>query len=361
MFVIEGDETLDFEPFKRKLTELNHFLITDNIIQNLRTGDFRNSELFSLTSNAESLFLSDVDIWSNQYKNQDYHSEYYDVVNPENITEEKLYYSTKDKKNLDKIERLLSDNNLQQSYSKGKEHGLTEGIKIILRSEGFGTGKSSWVKQLARKTGRKILQVNLSSLKSTFFSESQKNIQNLFDIYKNVVDEILKSGGDREGNRIPILFIDEVSSLFVSRNNLNDSNNSAVNNTLHEMTSIILSNLDCFKGILICTSNTFSNSGYEIEGGLSRRLNIKLNIDTPDHNVRFDIIKDNLQMWLNEEECRLLSKEFFVTGGQIQVIKQRIVSDLILNNPITFEIVKEYFEVEQCGWKTKSCPIGFTK
>jgi len=359
IFVIETDDDIDLSSLYYSFRNNNHLLLTKNIITTFKKGEFKNVDIYCLTPEGIKLFFKDVHVMVDSNK-QDHDSPYYSIISPDSIGEEKLYYSERNRVELGKIERLLMGNNLQKSFERGKEYGLKEGIKIILRSEGFGTGKSSWVRQLGRKTGRNVLQVNLSSLKSSYFSESQKNVQELFDEYDKLMGHIIEKGGDRDGNRIPILFIDEVSSLFISRQNLNDSTNSSVNNTLHEISNIVLSRLDNFRGILICTSNSFSNSGYELEEGLSRRFTVKLNIDSPDEEVRFQIIRDNLSMWLTEEECRKLSTDYSITGGQIKVVKHRVVSDTILNNPVTLDIIREYFEIESQGWKTNSCSlIGF--
>ena len=193
LFIIEDEdgEPLDFRQLQRSLMDGENILIKENIIENCKTGDFRNDELYSLTPYGENLFLQDVEIWSNKYKTQDFFSEYYDVIYPENIKEEKLYYNENNRIELDKIEKLLTGDNLLKSFEIGKDYGLKEGIKIILRSEEFGTGKTSWTQQLGRKTGRTVLQVKLSSLKSPYFSESQKNIQELFDEYEKLVGHIM--------------------------------------------------------------------------------------------------------------------------------------------------------------------------
>jgi hypothetical protein len=357
LFINDSSMVLDFISFERTLNDKSSLLIKKSILQPRNNGVYRESGVFELTSFAISLFLNDVVIEGAQ---NPFNSPFYTIIEPEETTKIDLVYSPVNLKSLSSIENLLMIDNLFKSFDKAKSYGLNQKITVMLRSDGFGTGKSSWAKQLGKKTGRKVLMVNKSSLKSSYFSESEKNLQELFTSYNKMVEEIIRNTFETEDNKIPILFMDEISSLFVSRKNLSNGKNDSVTNTLHELSNIILTCLDNFKGILICTSNTFSKSGYELEEGLSRRFTIKLNIESPDELTRFEIIKLNLSEWIKEDEIRVLSRNYNLTGGQINVIKERLIADDILGNNIDFSLVKSYFEIEAYGWGNSiNKQIGF--
>ena len=70
-----------------------------------------------------------------------------------------------------------------------------------------GTGKTETVLQLARQTGRDILQVDVSKIKSCWVGESEKNIKSLFDSYK---DKVKKS------EKAPILLFNEADGSRTS-------------------------------------------------------------------------------------------------------------------------------------------------
>jgi SpoVK/Ycf46/Vps4 family AAA+-type ATPase len=50
-----------------------------------------------------------------------------------------------------------------------------------------GTGKTETVYQIARKTDRDIMLVNIAETKSMWFGESEKLIKSVFDRYRGIV------------------------------------------------------------------------------------------------------------------------------------------------------------------------------
>jgi len=56
-----------------------------------------------------------------------------------------------------------------------------------LFSGGPGTGKTETALQIARITGRDIMQVDIAATKSKWFGESEKQIKAIFDKYRNCV------------------------------------------------------------------------------------------------------------------------------------------------------------------------------
>ena len=61
-----------------------------------------------------------------------------------------------------------------------KEKGRRQGFACLFYGEP-GTGKTESVLQMAKKTGRDIMQVNISQVKSMWVGESEKNIKAIFD------------------------------------------------------------------------------------------------------------------------------------------------------------------------------------
>ena len=56
-----------------------------------------------------------------------------------------------------------------------------------------GTGKTESVYQLARQSGRDIMQVDISETKSMWFGESEKRIKEIFDRYRGYVRDLRSS------------------------------------------------------------------------------------------------------------------------------------------------------------------------
>ena len=88
-----------------------------------------------------------------------------------------------------------------------KESGFRCGFTCLFYGAP-GTGKTETVLQLARQTGRDIVQVNLSQLKSCWVGESEKNIKRLFDNYRNKV---------KKSKVIPILLFNEADAIINQR------------------------------------------------------------------------------------------------------------------------------------------------
>lgn len=68
-----------------------------------------------------------------------------------------------------------------------------------------GTGKTETAYQIARKTGRDIMIVNVSEIKSCWVGESEKNIKALFDRYREYV---------RSYEVAPILLFNEADAII---------------------------------------------------------------------------------------------------------------------------------------------------
>lgn len=62
--------------------------------------------------------------------------------------------------------------------------------------------------QIAKKTGRDLIQVNVSEVKSMWVGESEKNIKGIFDDYKKKVKQLAKA---------PILLFNEADAIIGKR------------------------------------------------------------------------------------------------------------------------------------------------
>ncbi len=70
---------------------------------------------------------------------------------------------------------------------------LCHGVAVMLYGEP-GTGKTEPVYQIAKKTGRNIIHVDISEAKSCWLGQSQKQIKNIFTDYGKLCKEAVKTG-----------------------------------------------------------------------------------------------------------------------------------------------------------------------
>ena len=87
---------------------------------------------------------------------------------------------------LEGLAELLDEGHYMSICNRLKEKGRRQGFACLFYGEP-GTGKTESVLQMAKKTGRDIMQVNISQVKSMWVGESEKNIKAIFDRYRVVV------------------------------------------------------------------------------------------------------------------------------------------------------------------------------
>lgn len=105
------------------------------------------------------------------------------------------------------LSQLLDNANYQSIHSRLKSSGLRCGFTCLFYGDP-GTGKTETVYQLARLTGRNILQVNVTQIRSCWVGESEKNIRAIFASYRNRVSKAVKA---------PILLFNEADAIINQR------------------------------------------------------------------------------------------------------------------------------------------------
>ena len=88
-----------------------------------------------------------------------------------------------------------------------KEKGFRNGFACLFYGLP-GTGKTETVYQLARKTGRNIMVVDVPQLKSMWVGQSEKNVKALFDRYREQV---------KRAKLTPILLFNEADAIIGKR------------------------------------------------------------------------------------------------------------------------------------------------
>lgn len=335
----EFTDIMDF-PFRMKVSFKRNLLkgTSELMVKNLLTfteDNFVTDRYIKLTPEAITNLLGDE--YLPKKKN-----DFMLVIAPEDIKEKKLFFAQKETEHLKLLQHILEEDNFEKMSRAFDENAIAKGLSVMLYGAP-GTGKTEMVMQMAHVTQRKILRINISSIKSMWFGKSEKNLQKLFDDYK----QLLKTE-----KRTPILFFNEADAIFSKRGQIADNN---VRQTENALQNILLQELEQLQGILIATTNLTENFDKAFE----RRFLYKIQFQIPNVEVRAKIIRDKLQ-WLNENDAMLISKQFSLSGAQIENLQKKYLFHCnFMQENITIEKLQEWCRMESLG--NNRTEVGFIK
>jgi SpoVK/Ycf46/Vps4 family AAA+-type ATPase len=206
-----------------------------------------------------------------------------------------------------------------------------------------GTGKTETVYQIARKTGRDIMMVDISDTKSCWFGASEKKIKEVFDKYRAFV---------KKCETAPILLFNEADAVIGKRK---DSTSGNVAQTENAIQNIILQEMENLEGIMIATTNLTQN----LDKAFERRFLYKIEFNKPGVEAKEKIWQTMLPV-LSENERLELAKNYNFSGGQIENIIRKYTVDSILNSAApSFQTIQSYCQTEFL-YKEDGCKrIGF--
>ena len=101
---------------------------------------------------------------------------------PDSLAEKTLFYTEGNGKQVGDLLSFLSPGRYGEIRERMKANGYRSGFACLFYGAP-GTGKTETVYQIARKTGRSILAVNVPEIKSKWVGDTEKNIKAVFDRY----------------------------------------------------------------------------------------------------------------------------------------------------------------------------------
>lgn len=322
---------------KSTLNNDSHVLQSERFIEYNNDGGFVDRDTFRMTAEAKRVLFAELNLVSmNQDKKRG------DLVKVEEITPKKLFYSDKISSQIAELGNLLDDVQYKQIRTRMKEKGFRCGFACLFYGEP-GTGKTETVLQLARQTGRDILQVNISQIKSMWVGESEKNIKQVFDNYRAKV---------KECKITPILLFNEADAIIGKRQ---EGAERAVDKMENSIQNIILQEMETLDGILIATTNLAQNMDKAFE----RRFLYKIKFEKPTIEARMSMWQEMIPV-LKEEETRILANKYDFSGGQIENIARHYTIGNILHGDSenVIEELSSYCDSERLNAK-EIRKIGF--
>lgn len=298
-------------------------------------GGLMDKNTASLSEKVRENFFAEVDLFA-----EDRLEGHKDLVSCESIVAKELYYNALEQEQVARLEGLLEEENFKGVQSRLTEMGLRQGFNVILYG-GPGTGKSETTMQIARKTGRDVFFVDLSSLKSKWVGESEKIVKGVFNTYRAMC---------RNKATKPILLFNEADAIFSKRM---ENVESSAAQMLNSLQNIILQEMEQMDGVMFCTTNLHTN----MDPAFERRFLYKIELEKPGEEVRCKIWKSMLK-GLKDEEYAVLARRYPFSGGQIEnVVRKSTVEYILSGAEVNLATVCKFCDEE--NFKSKVCKVGF--
>ena len=322
---------------KSNLNRSMHPLFWGDLIEYNNDNGMVDRESYHLTRKFKDEYLSDVKQNTKFKENR-----FCENIQKDKIVEKKLFYGQGIQKQVEELGELIDESHYREITSRLKESGFRTGFSCLFYGAP-GTGKTETVLQLARITGRDIMQVNISRIKSCWVGESEKNIKSLFDAYRSRV---------KMDNITPILLFNEADAIINKR--MEDVQSSA-NKMENAIQNIILQEMENFDGILFATTNFAQNMDKAFE----RRFLYKIKFEKPTIEARMNIWHEMIPS-LCETEAKILAERYDFSGGQIEnVARHNTINNILYGDKgNTIDILMSYCENERLERKGTR-KIGF--
>ena len=333
------DRSFEKSMLKSRLTNGTHILQETKMIEFNNEDGFVNREFYRMTWLAKQMLFPELNLAS---MNQDKSGG--NLIKHQEITPKQLFYDMEVNSQVENLRQLLEEKHYKEICSRLKEQGYRSGFTCLFYGAP-GTGKTETVLQLARQTGRNIMQVNIPEIKSAWVGESEKNIKHLFDTYRMKAEKM---------DITPILLFNEADAIIGKRK---EGAERAVDKMENSIQNIILQEMETLNGIMIATTNLAQNMDKAFE----RRFLYKIKFNKPSLEARMSIWHEMLPS-LSDSDITALAKKYDFSGGQIENIARHYAIDGILHgeDAISLETLMSYCDNERLGQREIG-KIGFIK
>ena len=265
-----------------------------------------------LTEKGRRLFLGDdYDLFPVGENPESDHA----LLRPFDIEGKQLFFGGRTKEQMQDLKDILMDDKLRELQERLRQKSMCKGVSVLMYGAP-GTGKTESVRQLAKMTGRSLLQVDIASCRSKWYGESEQLLKGVFDTYRKLCrQEPLK----------PILLFNEADALFSTRRDADDSLGSGirVDNTLQ---NILLEEMERLDGILIATTNLPTS----FDDAFSRRFLFKVQFEKPGPKEKKGMWMNKLS-WLGEDDALWLAQRYDLSGGEIDNVVRKAEMEEVLN------------------------------
>lgn len=311
-----------------------HILLRKRILEFAGKEEFLNRTSFKLTAKARGKLLKGFSLPKQEAPMV--------TIKANSIVEKTLFFNNEVGRQIEDLSELLDVEKLTAIQTRLKEHGRRTGFACLFYGAP-GTGKTESVLQLARKTGRDIMQVDMSEIKSKWVGESEQNIKAVFDNYRSLC---------KACDKTPILLFNEADAILGMRMG---KALRAVDKMENAIQNIVLQEMETLDGIMIATTNLEQS----LDSAFERRFIYKVRFDRPDIGQRKKIWLSMLPT-LSDDMALQLATLYDFSGGQIENIVRKCDVESILYGESSVDADKiQRFCQEETILKNNISRIGF--
>ncbi len=313
---------------------LTYDLLDKGLIQHAFSDGMADANRFCLTSKARAEFLAGTEAAKGKTLGH--------TLKAADIAEKDLFYNGKEAADIERLHSLIAPDRFGQVQQMLASRGMRTGFACMFYGSP-GTGKTETALQLARRTGRDIMQVNVTDIRSKWVGDSERNIKEAFDQYNALCESCEVA---------PILLFNEADAVLGSR--IKGAQN-GVDRMENSVQNIILQEMEKLKGIMIATSNLNEN----FDPAFERRFLYKIEFLRPSANVRRNIWKSMIPD-LTDDEALTLAGRYDFSGGEIENVARKLLVEQLLSagSPVpTVQLVAKICDSE--GTSTIKRAVGF--
>lgn len=296
------------------------------LVENHNDNGLADSRSFRLTDKARCELLGDMG------KKTAHSTRVMDgnnVIRARDIVSKNMFYNADELAQISRLTSLLSEENYAAIRSRLEENGMRKCFPVLFYGSP-GTGKTETALQLARTTGRDILTVDISQIRSKWVGDSEKNIKQVFDCYNAIA---------RDNDNAPILLFNEADAIIGRRSSAVDH---AVDKMENSIQNIILQEMEHLDGILIATTNLTCN----MDPAFERRFLYKIEFRRPTLEVRLDIWKSMMPK-ISDSVLADVASRYDFSGGQIEnVARKSMIESLISGKVLTISDLEQFCRSE---------------
>jgi hypothetical protein len=328
-------DSMTYRAQRRTLSNGSNDLIKHKLLQVAASDNIRARDNFELTQSCiETMLKGLVESTATAAPK--------DLIESTKITEKRLFYGPKEEKAIERLSELLQPARFDEVRQALKAQGFRNGFACLFYGAP-GTGKTETALQLARATGRDIMQVNISEIKSAWVGESEKNVKAIFSRYYKL---------SKNCKQTPILLFNEADAIIGKRL---ENTARSVDKMENAMQNILLEEIEKLDGILIATTNLTSNMDKAFE----RRFIYKIEFEKPSVEAKCAIWHSMISD-LSEIDARMLAEKYDFSGGQIEnIARKNIVDTILLGEKISVETLCDHCDSEMIDRKAGRNRIGF--
>ena len=170
LFVVNGDDNIRYHDLefiykegdaewrcaKRGLSQGDHLFFVEKFIEYTNDDGFVDRESFKITDDAKKQLFSELNLSSMRGSRPKG-----GMLSFEDISPKQLFYNSKEQRQVEELTSLLDEEHFQRIKNRLKETNFRSGFACLFYGAP-GTGKTETVLQIAKKTGRDLIQVNVS-------------------------------------------------------------------------------------------------------------------------------------------------------------------------------------------------------